>query len=148
MAMQQQQPPQTQTIKRPLDLLEKALGGVSAVFGSAGFLYFWMQFRPLWHEARLDILVARLCLLAGLLIAALAGITLLSRARRLASNLLRGAAVLGVVIFGYALYDILRRSAWRFPPSDLIVLGGVFAATFWMLWAARYVKQREQEDSA
>ncbi|WP_309706950.1 hypothetical protein [Armatimonas sp.] len=141
--LQQQKQRELPTKKARLHPLEIVLGWLSLLFGSAGFLYFWIFFAPLWRENRWDVLAARATLLLGVLLATLAGGFVLCRARRLARWLLHGAGLFAVLVLGYAVYDIwLRRSSYR---DELIAIAGIAAATFWIFWFAWFIKKQEGE---
>ena len=142
--MTQQQQERPQTAHRPVRLngIETFFAILSLVFGSAGFLYFWISFSPLGRDDRWDVVAVRGALLLGVLLATLAGGFVLCRARRLARWLLHGAGLFAVLVLGYAIYDAWNRGGYR---GDLIAIGGILAATFWIFWFAWFIKKQESE---
>lgn len=140
--MQGQQQQQRQPTKARLHPLELVLSWLNLLLGGAGFLFFWIAFSPLGTEDRWDVVAVRAALLLGVLLATLAGGSVLCRARRLARWLLHGAGLFAVLVLGYAIYDAWNRGGYR---GDLIAIGGILAATFWIFWFAWFIKKQESE---
>jgi hypothetical protein len=142
--MTQQQQERPQTALRPVRLngIEKLFATLSLVFGSAGFVYFWLLYWGRWSDQRTDYFIAKLALLLSLLVSSLAGLFLLLYLRKLARRLLMAAGLLATAMLMYGIYD-----AWRYDYflnfKKCLPLLGFAAALFWLIWLARYVKQRE-----
>ncbi|MCX6366881.1 MAG: hypothetical protein NTX57_09245 [Armatimonadetes bacterium] len=142
--LQQQKQRELPTKKARLHPLELVLGWVNLLFGSISFLFFWLRYYQDWsrYRGQIAILAVFGAVLLGILLAALAGLFVLCRARRLARGMLYAAQLLTILILGIILYyrwDNYDQAMW-------IEVVSIFATTLWFFGFASFIKKQEESE--
>ena len=130
-------------MKSRLHPLELVLGWVNLLFGSISFLFFWLRYYQGWSKDNgyIAILAVRGAVLLGILLAALAGLFVLCRARRLARGMLYAAQLLTILILGIILYF-----RWgNYDQAMWVEIGSILATTLWFFGFAWFIKKQESE---